>query len=74
MSTWSADGPISMPKPQEHDVLVGMFGFGFTQFGIAHDLDDADYMNFRRHPKAPTVLPSEVVRDDAALDEETEFL
>ena len=54
--------------------MIGMYGFGYTQFGIAHDITEADYMNFRRNPGAPTVLPSETVRDDADLDNKTEFL
>lgn len=74
MSAWKSDGPISMPKPQEHSIMIGMYGFGYTQFGIAHDITEADYMNFRRNPGAPTVLPGETVRDDADLDNDVEFL
>lgn len=70
MATWSADVPISMPKPSEHQMLVPMFGFAYNQFGIAHDINEVDYINYRRPAHAPESMPGDVVHDDADLDGE----
>lgn len=73
-NSWSADVPISMPQPSAHDVLVPMFGFGYNQFGISHDINEVDYMNLRRPAQAPDVDPAHVIEDDAHLDDEGAFL
>lgn len=73
-NNWASDAPISMPQPNEHAVMVPMFGFGYNQYGITHDINAVDYMNFRRPSKAPDVGPGETVHDDALLDEEGSFL
>lgn len=43
---WGSDVPISMPVPSDHDVLVDMGTFGFTSYGIAHNLKLADLEDF----------------------------
>lgn len=56
---WSSDVPVSMPSPPKHPVRVAMYGFGFTEFGIAHDLTDAEYTSLRvpiYSPQDPTVF------------------
>lgn len=42
--SWGADVPVSMPEPLHPDrpALVDMNGFGFTIFGIAHNLKGTD--------------------------------
>lgn len=59
-----------MPRPNKHSIMVQMFGFGYTQFGIAHDLNEVDYADFRLPSKAPDVMPNVIIRDDADLDQE----
>lgn len=49
---WGTDVPISMPVPPETGVLVKMGTFGFTNFGIAHDITNADLEDY-----LPTFIP-----------------
>lgn len=68
-SSWSSDVPISMPRPSADAVMVQMFGFGYTQYGIAHDMDETDYSQIRQSHQPPDVSPDATVLDD--LDVET---
>jgi hypothetical protein len=69
-NSWSADVPISMPKPSDHKSVIPMFGFAYNQFGIAHDINLVDYMTFRRPSMAPEAAPGTAVHDDADVDRE----
>lgn len=42
--SWGSDVPVSMPVPLHPDrpALVDMGGFGFTIFGIGHNLKSTD--------------------------------
>jgi hypothetical protein len=52
-SEWAADVPISMPLPSEDPTLVPMFGFGFTEFCLVHDLNDTDFEEMIQPDFAP---------------------
>lgn len=69
-NSWGSDSPISMPVPPNSKIEIKMFGFGMSRYGIAHDLTHEDYMKFRRPTFAPSAVPSNVIRDDAHLDED----
>jgi hypothetical protein len=73
-NSWSADVPISMPQPSTHQNVVPMFGFAYNQYGISHDINTVDYMNFRRPAMAPDATPGSAVHDDADVDNDREFL
>lgn len=64
---WGADVPISMPVPADEPVVVPMFGFGMTQFRLAHDLTPAEYEALSVPVYAP-VQTADVIADDAQLD------
>ena len=70
-SSWGSDVPISMPQPNLNAVIVQMHGFGYSQYGIVHDLNELDYMSVRRPASPPDVDPSSEVFDDAELDDIT---
>jgi hypothetical protein len=70
-SSWGSDVPISMPQPSGESVLVQMFGFGYTQYGLVHDLNSLDYMSARRPASPPDVDPASEILDDAELDDIT---
>lgn len=61
---WSSDTRISIPEAPDDPILVPMYGFGFTRWGLAHNLTDAEYEHFRRPTYAPEVPPGDVVFDD----------
>lgn len=64
---WSSDTRISIPEPSPHPVVVPMYGFGFSQYGICHDLTDVEYEAMR----TPTYRPDftdDVVRDDLDVE------
>lgn len=67
--TYSSDVPISMPIPPENDVLVPMYGFGFTQYGLFHDITRDEYEELRK----PTVRPEDpsmrTVRGDEGVED-----
>lgn len=61
---WSSDVPISAPIPPQKAVLVPMFGFGMTQWGLVHDLTETEY-DYLRTPSYSPDLPTEtIVYDD----------
>lgn len=66
---WSSDVPISMPQAPEHPVVVPMGGLGITQYGLAHDLTEAEFEYFRRPSYAPEPLTDDVVYDDGEVDQ-----
>jgi hypothetical protein len=66
---WVSSVPISMPTPSEEPIIVPMFGFGYTQYGLVHDIDAADRMNFRRPAMPPADPRIPVVYEDAGLDD-----
>lgn len=35
---WASDAPVSLPAPLDHDGLVPMGGFVFTERGLFHDI------------------------------------
>lgn len=49
---WGSDTPISLPAPAEKPILVDMEAFGFTEFGLAHNVNRIDLEDF-----IPTYLP-----------------
>ena len=55
---WSSDTKISVPIPPTDDVLVPMYGFGWTQFGLFHDLSLGDY----EYMRTPTYAPERSAR------------
>lgn len=65
---WSSDVRISVPQPPESAVLVPMYGFGMTQWGLAHDLTEVEYETLRTPSYAPERPTSDIIRDDAELD------
>lgn len=65
---WSSDVRISVPQPPESPILVPMYGFGFTQWGLAHDLTDSEYEFLRTPTYAPERPTNDIVHDDAHLD------
>lgn len=64
---WSSDVPISIPVPPDKAVLVPMFGFGFTQYGLVHDLTETEYEYLRIPGYSPDLPADEVVYDDGGL-------
>lgn len=65
---WSSDVPISIPQPPVEKVLVPMFGFGFTQLGLVHDLTDVEYEFLRTPSYSPEMPTDEVVYGDADVE------
>lgn len=67
--SYSSDVPISMPIPPKDNVLVPMYGFGFTQYGLFHDITQGEYEELRtptnrpEDPSMPTVRGDEGVED-----------
>jgi hypothetical protein len=56
-----------MPKPPEHQIMVPMGGLGITQYGLAHDLTEAEFEFFRRPAYTPELPTDDVVYDDGAV-------
>lgn len=65
---WSADVPVSMPKPSPLDKGVQMQGFIFTAGGIAHDIPASEYVRLSTPDWQPRVVPAAVVFEDEDLD------
>jgi len=65
---WSSDVPISMPQPPDGDVLVPMFGFGMTQYGLVHDLTQGEYESLRTPSYTPVLPTDDIVYDDRDVD------
>lgn len=61
---WSSDSPISAPQPPANQIIVPMFGFGMTEFGLVHDLTDAEYEYLRSPSYAPHRPTNDVVYED----------
>jgi hypothetical protein len=59
--TWGSDTDISMPEPlpSTHTMYVDMGGFCFTQFGIAHNITEAEREIFQTPTFAPTGMGME---------------
>lgn len=76
MANWGSDTPISMPIPMEgnDEILVPMYGFGFSHYGLYHDLTRVDYERHRIVSSAPASDPSVVIEDDYAIEHEGDFL
>lgn len=66
---WVSSVPISMPTPSSDPIMVKMFGFGYTQYCLVHDIDAADRMNYRRPAMPPTDPTIPVVYEDQILDD-----
>lgn len=60
---WSSDVPISVPQAPDETVLVPMFGFGFTQYGLVHDLTQTEH-DYLRTPSYSPEQPGDVVYED----------
>lgn len=45
---WGTNAPISLPEPPQHDILIDMESFGFTEFGMNFNLSMADIEDY--HP------------------------
>ena len=37
---------VSMPQPPKSEILIDMGTFGFTEFGLAHNITSADIENY----------------------------
>jgi hypothetical protein len=58
---WAADTPISMPLPAQYPILVDFGGFGFTEWGLQHNLNYAEWEELIQPDFAPVwhqVLPT----------------
>lgn len=64
---WSSDVPISIPQAPTDAVLVPMFGFGFTQYGLVHDLTQTE-QEFLRTPSYSPDQPGDVVYGDLDVE------
>lgn len=64
---WSSDVPISIPQPPKDEVMIPMFGFGFTQYGLVHDLTETEYEYLRTPSYSPELPSDEVIYDDEGL-------
>ncbi len=64
---WSSDVPISIPRAPADPVLVQMFGFGFTRFGLVHDLTEVE-QEFLRPPSYSPNQPGDVVSGDQDVE------
>lgn len=64
---WSSDVPISIPQAPSSQVLVPMFGFGFTQYGLVHDLTEAE-REYLRTPSYSPNQPGDVVYGDQDVE------
>lgn len=56
-TAWGTDGPVSMPVPPKGQKLVTYGGFTFTEYGIAHDVTEADL----EEVLGPTYAPSNYI-------------
>lgn len=56
-AVWGSDTPISMPVPSDNPILVNMGTLGFTEFGMAHNLNTSDLEDY-----IPTFLPNSIER------------
>lgn len=65
---WGADCPVSLPLPAPEGILVEMYGFGMTQYRLAHSITGADYEALQVPVYAPRDMSMPVVRDDAGID------
>lgn len=65
--TWSSDLPISLPQPPTDKVRIPMYGFGFTQFGLTHDLSPSEYEYLTRPSYSPELPPGDTVYDDGEV-------
>jgi hypothetical protein len=65
---WSSDTRISVPVPPDDPILVPMYGFGFTRFGLFHDLSSTDYDYMRSPTYAPELPAGEIVFDDLGIE------
>jgi len=70
---WGADVPISMPVPVEEDVIVPMFGFGFTQYRLVPDMTSAEYEDLAVPVYAPESPQGSEVAGDAGIDATGKF-
>jgi hypothetical protein len=63
---WASDVRVSLPQPLAADnpVLVSMFGFGFTERGLFHNLSVADHEALSWPNFAPGYSPEDLVRGD----------
>lgn len=64
---WSSDVPISIPQAPESAVLIPMFGFGFTQYGLVHDLTEVE-REFLRTPSYSPERPGDIVYEDGDVE------
>jgi hypothetical protein len=64
---WSSDVPISIPQAPADQVLIPMFGFGFTRFGLVHDLTEVE-QEYLRTPSYSPERPGDVVYEDGDVD------
>jgi hypothetical protein len=58
--SWSADVPISMPEglSPNNPGLVPMFGFTFTENGLAHDITTGEVQELSIPKWAPPMNPN----------------
>lgn len=67
LPSWSSDLPISLPTPPTSRVIIPMYGFGFTQYGITHDLTQAEYDYMTVPSYSPELPVGDSVYDDGNL-------
>lgn len=63
--TWASDVPVSMPVPLDHEGIVPMGGFIFTDRGLFHEITAATLEDMT--PSfAPVYDPRKVWREDGS--------
>lgn len=63
---WASDVKVSMPLPPKVPRQVPMFGFAFTEFGLAHDIDAASYAQI----STPSYIPDDYGKERVYWDED----
>lgn len=72
---YGSDVRVSLPQPVPDSVLkVPMYGFAFTEYGLAHDITAAQHETLSRPTFAPRPALSEVIWGDEDIDPDREFL
>lgn len=46
ISVWATDTAISLPQPPQEPILVDMGAFGFTEYGLNHNLTTSDIEDY----------------------------
>lgn len=72
---YGSDVRVSLPQPPQGAILsVPMYGFAFTENGLAHDITVAQHETLSRPTFTPQRPYSEVIWGDVDIDPDREFL